>query len=127
MTAPLPGGPPLPTGTVTFLYTDIVGSLSDWSGPGYTGVEAVALHHDVLRRRILQHGGYEVKQAWDQLLAAFASAGDALRAAVAAQCALSPDPQNPWGPEVNMPMRAALHSGDVELQDGEYREDDPVL
>jgi class 3 adenylate cyclase len=87
----------------------------------YTVAEAVACHQEVLRRRIREHGGCEVRQGWDMLVAAFPSAGDALRAAAAALRALAPEPPGPWGPSVSLPMRAALHSGDVELQDGDYR------
>jgi TolB-like protein/class 3 adenylate cyclase len=118
MTSPVPASParPLPVGTVTFLFTDIVGSTTLWEAQREAMRVSLARHDALLRRCIEQHGGYVVKTTGDGFHAAFASASDAVEAAIAGQRALHAEP---WA-EAAIRVRMALHSGAAELRDGDY-------
>ena len=98
----------LPTGTVTFLFTDIEGStrLLAELGDGYA--EALAEHRRVLRTAFTAHGGVEVDTQGDAFFVAFAAAADAVAAAAEAQAALS------------IPVRMGIHTGEPELTDEGY-------
>ena len=71
----------LPSGTVTFLFTDIVGStrLLQEHGDGYA--ELLASHHDVVRAALRRHSGTEVDTQGDAFFVAFARASSAIAAA----------------------------------------------
>ena len=107
-----------PTGTVTFLMTDIEGSTALWERTKDAFAEALSTHHELLRREFRRHGGYEAKEAGDSFLVAFRSAGAAIACAMACQQALA---GQRW-PEAVGPLqvRMALHAGDVTLEEGEY-------
>jgi TolB-like protein/class 3 adenylate cyclase/Tfp pilus assembly protein PilF len=119
MTSPVPESPtrPLPVGTVTFLFTDIVGSTSLWEAQREAMRISLARHDALLRRCIEQHGGYVVKTTGDGFHAAFASASDAVEAAIAGQQALHAEP---WAEAAAIRVRMALHTGAAELRDGDY-------
>ena len=93
----------LPTGTVTFLFTDIEGStrLLQELGDGYAAV--LAEHHRVLRDVWARHRGVEVDTAGDAFFVAFARASDAVAAATEAQEALAGGPVR---------VRMGLHTGE---------------
>src|SRR5438270_4291439 len=76
---------PLPAGTVTFLFTDIEGSTQLWEQYPEAMRQALARHDALLRHAIEAHGGHVFKTVGDQFCAAFATASDALAAALAAQ------------------------------------------
>src|SRR5205085_7151500 len=80
--------PELPTGTVTFLFTDIEGStrLLEELGPRYA--DALAEHRRALRDAFSSHGGIEVDTQGDAFFVAFPRAADAVAAAEEAQRAL---------------------------------------
>ena len=83
--------PELPTGTVTFLFTDLEGSTRLWEE--HPGRDAARRWHATTRScatRSTAHGGYVVKTTGDGVHAAFATAADAVDAAIAAQLALAP-------------------------------------
>jgi class 3 adenylate cyclase len=82
----------LPTGTVTFLFTDIEGSTRLWERNPHAMQEALARHDEILRDTVKSHGGYVFKEVSDAFCCAFASAPDALGAALAAQRALLEEP-----------------------------------
>src|SRR5262249_12722550 len=106
------------TGTVTFLLTDIEGSTALWEKTGEAFRSALTTHHALLRAEFRRHGGHEVKEAGDSFLVAFAGVGDALSCAIACQKTLS---TQPWPEAIgSLKVRMALHTGDVELEDGEY-------
>src|SRR3954447_19790348 len=89
----------LPRGTVTFLFTDIEGSTALWERDRAAMREAVARLLAILHSLIAAHHGVLFKTIGDGTQAAFASAEDALRAAVAAQRALLQETwPNPPGP-----------------------------
>ena len=79
----------LPTGTVTFLFTDVEGStrlLRALGSDRYADV--LATHNELLRAEFAQEGGLETHHQGDSFVVVFRSAGGAVRAAVAAQRAL---------------------------------------
>jgi TolB-like protein/class 3 adenylate cyclase/Flp pilus assembly protein TadD len=107
----------LPAGTVTFLLTDVEGSTRLWQSHGDAMASALARHDALLRRIIGAHGGRVFKTAGDAFFAAFAKASDAVTAALRTQQALHADR---WPEGVPLRVRMALHTGAVELRDGDY-------
>src|SRR5436305_1488432 len=107
-----------PTGTVTFLFTDIEGSTKRWEQYPEQMRSALTLHDAILRQAIDAHGGYVFKTVGDAFCAAFASPTEALQAALAAQQALH---NEHWEQEIGrIAARMALHTGVVEAQGGDY-------
>jgi TolB-like protein/class 3 adenylate cyclase/Flp pilus assembly protein TadD len=119
MTLPDPASPttPLPLGTVTFLFTDIVGSTTLWEVQREEMRIAMARHDVLLRRCIAGSGGYVVKTTGDGFHAAFADVSNAIEAAIACQKALRAEP---WSQAAPIRVRMALHTGTAELRDGDY-------
>ena len=79
----------VPSGTVTFLFTDIEGSTAWWErAPAATAV-AIQRHDELLRTAIERHGGFVFATGGDAFAAAFSRAGEALAAAVDAQRAVA--------------------------------------
>jgi class 3 adenylate cyclase len=101
--------PERPTGTVTFLFTDIEGStrllqqLRDRYG------EVLSTHARLIREAIEQFNGHEIDTQGDAFFAAFGRARDAVSAAVAAQRALSAER---WPDGVAVRVRMGLHTGE---------------
>jgi class 3 adenylate cyclase len=81
-------GVPPPSGTVTFLFTDVVGSTGLWEVFPEAMGEAIARHDGLLHAAIDARDVYVFAAGGDGLAAAFARAGDAVRAAIDAQAAL---------------------------------------
>jgi class 3 adenylate cyclase len=97
----------LPTGTVTFLFTDIEGSTRLLDELGDAAYEAaLAEHRSQLRDAFGRHGGAEVDTQGDAFLYAFAEARAALAAAADAQAALAQGP---------IKVRMGLHTGEARL------------
>jgi len=107
----------LPTGTVTLLFTDIEGSTQLWEAHAAAMRAALARHDALLRHCIEDHDGHVFKTGGDAFCAAFHTAPDALAAALDAQRALH---REPWPEAAKLRVRMALHSGGVELRDGDY-------
>ncbi|WP_341717763.1 adenylate/guanylate cyclase domain-containing protein [Micromonospora sp. FIMYZ51] len=108
----------LPTGWVTFVFTDIEGStrLAQLLGPGYRPV--LAEHRRLLRRTIAATEGAELLTEGDSFFLAFGDAGAALTACLSAQRALA---DHEWPtPEAAPRVRMGLHTGWAEPRDGEY-------
>ena len=78
----------LPSGTVTFLFTDLEGSTRLWEEFPDAMQPALARHDEILRGEVEAHGGARGQDDGDGMHAVFATADDALAAAVAAQRAL---------------------------------------
>jgi predicted ATPase/class 3 adenylate cyclase len=99
----------LPTGTVTFLFTDIEGStrLLQELGDGYRPVQD--LHDAILRRAISGAGGTVVRTEGDSFFVAFRTPAAAVRAAVAAQRGLARDG---WPHGRPLRVRMGLHTGE---------------
>jgi class 3 adenylate cyclase len=98
----------LPTGTVTFLFTDLEGSTRLWEEHPDAMKTALARHDEILRASIGSHNGHVVKTTGDGVHAAFGAAHDALSAAVASQRALGSEP---WGVTGPLIVRMGVHSG----------------
>ena len=82
----------MPRGTVTFLFTDVEGSTRLWEAQHDAMRTALARHDALLRQSIETHGGYVFKTVGDAFCAAFATAPDAVAAALEAQRALKLEP-----------------------------------
>src|SRR5215207_10161738 len=80
--------PELPSGTVTFLFTDVEGSTQLWERDRVAMAAAVDCHLALLREAVTAHSGVLFKTVGDAVQAAFHTAPDAIAAAVAAQRAL---------------------------------------
>src|SRR4051794_36846047 len=108
----------LPTGTLTFLYTDIEGSTVRWEQHPVAMKAAVERHDAIVRDAIEAAGGAVFRRMGDALCAAFAFAPQALEAALAAQRALHLEG---WDPHIApIKVRMALHTGPGEVRDGDY-------
>src|SRR5438552_2076930 len=90
----------LPTGTVTFLFTDLEVSTRLWDQEPDAMRAALARHDAMLRGSVAAHGGQVVKGRGDGVHAVFATADGAIDAAVDAQLAIAAEP---W--EVSEPLR----------------------
>jgi predicted ATPase/class 3 adenylate cyclase len=108
---------PLPTGTVTFLFTDIEGSSRLWENHGDAMGVALARHDAILRETFGSRGGHIFKTIGDAFCAAFPVALNALEAAVAAQRMLM---EEPWQDMERIKVRMGLHTGGAESRDGDY-------
>jgi predicted ATPase/class 3 adenylate cyclase len=106
-----------PTGTVTFLFTDIEGSTRLWEKDPEAMQTALARHDEILRDTGESHGGYVFKEVGDAFCCAFASAPEAVGAALAAQQALV---EEPWGETGPLRVRMAIHTGVAEERGGDY-------
>jgi class 3 adenylate cyclase len=101
----------LPTGTVTFLFTDREGSTARWERDRQAMADAVDRHLALLHDGIEAHGGMLFKTVGDAVQAAFPTAPQAAAAAVAGQRALLAED---WGEVETLPVRMALHAGEAE-------------
>ncbi len=134
----------LPTGTVTFLFTDIEGSTQLWERFPQAMPAALSRHDELLDEVIERHNGRVVKNLGDGIYAVFRRAGDAVAAAVAAQQKLqsqsrgereqgrkgegeqgsSGDRQSlntdPLNTAPLLRVRMGLHTGEAELRQGDY-------
>jgi predicted ATPase/class 3 adenylate cyclase len=106
-----------PTGTVTFLFTDIEGSTKLWEDNAPAMQAALARHDELLRLAIEEHGGYLFKTVGDAFCCAFPTAPDALEAALEAQRLLL---KERWGESTTLRVRMALHIGAAEEREGDY-------
>jgi len=107
----------LPSGTVTFLFTDLEGSTRLWEEHPEAMRAALAQHDEILRDAIAANGGHVVKGTGDGLYAVFATAGSAIAAAVAGQQAVARVSSGPIG---TIRVRMGLHTGVAEERDGDY-------
>jgi predicted ATPase/class 3 adenylate cyclase len=107
----------LPTGTVTFLFTDIEGStrLLHELGEGYRAVQD--RHSEIMREAVETEGGQEVRTEGDSFFIAFRTAGQAVRAAVAAQRGLAAEA---WPHGRPLRVRMGMHTGEGALGGGDY-------
>lgn len=108
---------PLPSGTITLLFTDIEGSTRHWEEHRAGMVGALRRHDELLRAAIESYSGYVFKTMGDAVCAAFSRAPDAAAAAVDAQRALAGEDWNAIG---GLAVRMALHSGITDERDGDY-------
>ena len=107
----------LPTGTVTFMFTDIEGSTRLLRRLGDAYVEANDRHLAILRTAISDAGGTVVRTEGDAFFAAFPTAPAAVEAAVAAQRALASES---WPEGATVAVRMGLHTGEGSLGGDDY-------
>ena len=106
-----------PTGTVTFLFTDIEGSSRLWERFPVDMGPALARHDAVLRAEIESHGGWVFKTVGDAFCAAFVTPEECLEAALGAQEKLFAED---WGKVGPLRVRMGLHTGPAEYRDNDY-------
>ncbi|QBD77489.1 adenylate/guanylate cyclase domain-containing protein [Ktedonosporobacter rubrisoli] len=108
----------LPTGTITFLFTDIEGSTVLWEQFPETMHSVVARHDELLYSIMQDNGGIVFKTVGDAFYVVFRTAGEALTAAVKAQRALAIEP---WPEQItSLRTRMALHTGEAESRGNDY-------
>ncbi len=109
--------PGLPTGTVTFLFTDVEGSTKLWEQDPEIMRVALERHDELLRSAIEEHGGHVFSRAGDSFAAAFGRVGDAVAASGRAQRSLA---EEEWPPSCPIRVRMGLHVGEAQERDGNY-------
>jgi predicted ATPase/class 3 adenylate cyclase len=108
----------LPTGTVTFLFTDVEGSTQLWERHHDAMRRALADHDAMLREAVETHRGAVFKTVGDAVCAAFLRPEDALRAALEAQRRLA---GHPWpAPIDRLRVRMSIHTGSAVESEGDY-------
>ncbi|HXQ39339.1 MAG TPA: adenylate/guanylate cyclase domain-containing protein, partial [Anaerolineales bacterium] len=117
----------LPTGTVTFLFTDIEGSTKLWENHPEVMKSALAEHDSILKGAIESNRGHIIKTTGDGVHAVFTTAIDAINSAIAAQRFLHSSfiPSTEIGTSLQtssfaLKVRMGLHTGEAELRDGDY-------
>jgi class 3 adenylate cyclase len=107
----------LPSGTVTFLFSDIEGStrLLEQLGDGYQDVDRD--HRRILREQLQEAGGREIDNQGDAFFFSFGRAKDAVAGAVAAQRQLA---EHEWPNGVEVAVRMGLHTGEPTVGEEGY-------
>ncbi len=106
-----------PTGTVTFLFSDIEGSTLRWDRDRAAMQDAVRRHDALMRAAIAEHDGYVFKTIGDAFCAAFARPEDAVAAILDAQRALAAED---FSGIDGLRVRAAVHTGTADEREGDY-------
>jgi class 3 adenylate cyclase len=109
----------LPTGVVTFLLTDIEGSTRLWEREPDAMREALSRHDAIVGACVRRQNGHvlKTKGEGDSVFAVFRHVRDAVCAALVIQCALAVER---WTTSTPLRVRMAIHTGQVELRDGDY-------
>jgi DNA-binding NarL/FixJ family response regulator/class 3 adenylate cyclase len=107
----------LPTGTVTFVFTDIEDSTGLVVELGDSYAQVIADHRRLVRNALDQHGGYEVDSRGDEFFLAFAQAEGAVEAAVAIQ---RDHEAHRWPGERPVRVRIGIHTGRPAIEDDDY-------
>jgi predicted ATPase/class 3 adenylate cyclase len=109
--------PELPTGTVTFLFTDVEGSTRLLQRVGDAYRDLLATHHQILRESIATGGGVEVQTEGDGFFAVFSTATGAVLTAVRGQRNLL---NHSWPEGEVVRVRMGVHTGEGVLSSGAY-------
>ena len=104
--------PALPSGTVTFVFSDVEGSTALLKRLGDRYDEVLTAHRRLMRERFTEHGGVEIDTQGDAFFFAFPRARDAVTAAVEAQRAHA---QHDWPDGADVRVRMGLHTGEPAL------------
>jgi predicted ATPase/class 3 adenylate cyclase len=107
----------LPTGTVTFLRTDVQGSMGLARALGGRWDDLNRRHLELIGRAISAHGGTTIRTEGDALFAAFPEAIAAVEAAAEAQRAVATEP---WPDDVTIQVRIGLHTGEAHRAGNDY-------
>jgi len=110
----------LPTGVVTFCFSDIEGSTALWDAHPEAMADALVRHDELIADAVEAGGGSLIESMGegDSTVSVFASAPDAVAAALAANRALAAEE---WPPGITIAARWGLHTGEAERRDGHYR------
>lgn len=106
----------MPTGTVSFLFTDVVGSTRSWETDPTGMAGCIELHDSIVNRCVEAAGGHVFSTAGDGFGVAFATAHEAISTAVRIQHELL---TAPW-PGPRLEVRMGLHTGAADERDGDY-------
>ena len=107
----------IPTGVVTFVFTDIEGSTERWDRYPLEMADAVRRHDALVRAAIVANDGYVFKTLGDAFCAAFQRPEDAIVAMLDARDALATEDFSVVG---GIRIRAAIHSGTADEREGDY-------
>jgi DNA-binding NarL/FixJ family response regulator/class 3 adenylate cyclase len=107
----------LPTGTVTFLFTDVEGSTGLVGKLGDAYGDAMSQHRRLLREAVSSANGHEVDSRGDEFFAAFQRTRDAVAAALTAQRAFA---AHDWPTGMPIRVRAGIHTGEPVLGESGY-------
>lgn len=107
----------LPSGAVTFLFTDIEGSTRLVKRLRGRYAAVLAEHMRLLREAFDEHGGSEIDTQGDAFFVAFADARGAVLAAVDAQRSLD---AYPWPDGIPVKVRIGIHTGEASAEEGRY-------
>ncbi len=107
----------LPTGTVTFVFTDIEGSTKRWEHDRAAMSDVVRRHDRIVRTAIESQAGHVFKTIGDAFCAAFARPQNAVAAAIDAQRALAAED---FSAVDGLRVRFALHAGTADERDADY-------
>lgn len=99
-----------PTGTITFLFTDIEGSTRLLQRLGDQYSDVLAAHFEILRDVLARHGGHEESTEGDSIFAVFPGAVEAVDAAVDAQRQFA---EHAWPSDTSVRVRMGIHSGEA--------------
>ena len=113
----MPTARSLPTGAVTFLFTDIEGSTRHWETDTKAMKQALSAHDRIVTDAIEGHDGVVFKTGGDSFCASFANPRDALEAAITAQRHLAGEA---WETESPIKVRMGLHTGTAQVRDHDY-------
>ena len=105
----------LPSGTVTFLFTDIEGSTKLWEKYPEKMKSALAKHDSILKDAVESNKGHIIKTTGDGIHAVFSTVIDAIKASIESQHNLANQTNNP-----SIKIRIGIHTGEAELRDGDY-------
>ena len=108
-----------PTGTVTFLFTDIEGSTRLWEQHPEGMQRALSRHDDLIRAAVEGHGGNVIKTTGDGFHAVFETGLDGVAAALSAQEALLAAKWDELDSQT-VRVRMGLHTGEAEARAGDY-------
>lgn len=107
----------LPTGTVTFMFTDIEGSTHLVQALGDRFAEILKIHDEIVRAAIAAHSGVVIRTAGDSFFAVFQSAPDSVNASITIQHGLA---SVPWPTDDAIRVRIGLHAGIGNLGGDDY-------
>jgi len=107
----------IPSGTITFLFSDIEGSTQRWENDRTAMQAAFNRQEEIMRSAMEHHGGYMYKMIGDAFQVAFSSAPAALAAALEAQRGMQAEA---WEGLRSVKVRIALHTGETEERGDDY-------
>ncbi len=114
---PSNGGVERPSGTVTFLFTDIEASTQLWESHPREMTVALARHDEIIHSAVAVHGGFVFFTGGDGFGAAFLRSVDAVEAAIESQRRLRSES---WPGDVSLLVRMGVHTGEAHERDGNY-------